>query len=72
VTRELTVAASAVCSLLEFTVSKGVSRLTLMQRSGIDPAVLRDRDNRIPFSKYVALMRAGQVSCKNPGEATSS
>jgi AraC-like DNA-binding protein len=69
VTRELTVAASTVCSLLEFAISKGASRETLVQRSGIDPAVLRDRDNRIPFSKYVALMRAGQLLCRNPALA---
>lgn len=68
-TRELTVAAGAVCSLLEFAISKGASRQTLIQRSGIDPAALLDRDNRIPFSNYVALMRAGQESCKDPALA---
>ena len=68
-TRELTVAASAVCSLLDFAVSKGASRQSLIQRSGIKAAALLDRDNRIPFTSYVALMRAGQELCKDPALA---
>lgn len=68
-TRELTVAANGVCSLLEFAVSRGASRKTLLERSRIDPAVLQGRDNRVPFSKYVAFMRAGQELCKDPALA---
>lgn len=68
-TRELTVAASGVRAFMEFAISKGASRLALVQRSGIKPAVLRDRDNRVPFSKYVALVRAGQELCKSPALA---
>jgi AraC-like DNA-binding protein len=54
---------------MDFAISKGASREPLLLRSGIDPAILRDRDNRIPFSKYVALMRAAQELCRNPALA---
>ena len=67
--RELTIVASGVRALLELAVSKGASREALAQRSRIDPADLQDRDNRIPFSKYVALMKAGQELCNDPALA---
>src|SRR5713101_5184075 len=67
--RELTVAAGIVRALLEFAASKGASRETLSQRSRIDPSDLRDRDQRIPFTRYVALMRAGQELCRDPALA---
>jgi AraC-like DNA-binding protein len=67
--RELTIVASGVRALLELAVLKGASREALLERSRIDPADLRDRDNRIPFSKYVALMRAGQELCNDPALA---
>lgn len=67
--REMTISASGVRALMELTVSKGASRTTLAERSGIDPAELTDRDNRVAFSKYVALMRAGQELCDDPALA---
>lgn len=68
-TRELTVAATGVCALIEYAMSKGASRVTLIQRAGIDPVALENPDNRIAFNKYVALMRAGQELCKDPALA---
>jgi AraC-like DNA-binding protein len=67
--RELTIAASVVRALTDLAASKGASRKTLAERSQIDPADLQDADNRIPFSKYVALMRAGQELCNDPALA---
>lgn len=67
--REPTVGAMVARALLELAVSKGADRKTLAQRSHIDVADLRDADNRIPFSKYVALMRAGQQLCNDPALA---
>ena len=67
--RELTIAAGAVRALMEFAVSRGASREALAERSRIDPSDLRDRDGRIPFSRYVALMRAGQELCRDPALA---
>src|SRR5258708_10137048 len=66
---ELTIAATAVRALMEFAVSRGASRSALSQRSQIDPADLADRDNRIPFAKYVTLMRAGVELCNDPALA---
>jgi AraC-like DNA-binding protein len=67
--RDLTVAAGAVRALMEFAVSRGASRETLVERSRIDPSDLQDRDQRIPFANYVALMRAGQELCRDPALA---
>ena len=54
------IAAGFARALLELAVSKGADRRTLAERSAIALAELDDQDNRIPFEKYVALMRAGQ------------
>ena len=67
--RELTVAAGAVRALMDLAISKGASRTTLAERSRIDCADLEDGDNRIPFSRYVALMRAGQELTNDPALA---
>jgi AraC-like DNA-binding protein len=66
---ELTVAAGLARGLMELAVSKGASQEKLAERSGIDPASLHDQDNRIPFAKYVALMRAGKELCNDPALA---
>lgn len=66
---DLTIAASGVRALLELAVSKGASRSALLGRARIDPADLEDRDNRIPFPKYIALMKAGQELCNDPALA---
>src|SRR5450759_5128734 len=66
---ELTVAAGFVRGLMEVAVSKGASRQELAERSRIDPAQLQDQDNRVPFAKYVALMRAGKELCNDPALA---
>jgi AraC-like DNA-binding protein len=66
---DLTIAASGVRALMELAVSKGADRCSLAERSRIDPADLKDRDNRIPFAKYVALMKAAQKMCNDPALA---
>ena len=66
---ELTMAASGVRALLNFAVSRGANRSVLAERSGVNPAELADSDNRILFSKYVALMKAGQELCNDPALA---
>jgi len=63
---ELTIVASGVRALLDLAVSRGANRKELLSRARIDPASLEDRDSRIAFSKYVALMRAGQMLCNDP------
>jgi AraC-type DNA-binding domain-containing proteins len=66
---ELTMAASGVRALLEMAVAMGADRRALLDRSGIEPADLENGDNRIPFPKYVALMKAGQDLCNDPALA---
>jgi AraC-like DNA-binding protein len=67
--RELTIAASSAAALMGLVVAKGASRKTLEERSGIDRDDLSDRANRIPFSRYVRLMRAGQQLLNDPALA---
>ena len=57
---EQTIAAGFARALLNLAVSKGAEPKLLLQRSGIDPADLADQDSRIPYGKYIALMRAGK------------
>jgi AraC-like DNA-binding protein len=66
---ELTIAAGPARSLIELAVSKGADRQALLKRSGIGVQDLRDPDNRIPFAKYVALMRAGKDLANDPALA---
>ena len=66
---ELTIAAGGVRALIDVAVSRGASRDVLAERSRIELTELEDPDNRILFSKYVALMRAGQELCNDPALA---
>ena len=67
--REPSVAAGYARGLMELAVSRGASRQILAERSGIDVADLHDQDSRIPFARYVALMRAGKELCGDPALA---
>src|ERR1700730_13400444 len=60
-----TVAAIAARALMDFAMSKGCSLTVLIARSGIKVNELRDGENRIPFARYVALMRAGKELCND-------
>jgi AraC-like DNA-binding protein len=66
---ESTVAASAASALLEFAATSGACRAALFERSGIVPPELEDADGRVPFEKYVALMRAAKELCGDPALA---
>lgn len=66
---DLTIAAGVARALMELAVAKGASRRALAERSRIGPAELQDQDNRVPFAKYAALMRAGQELCHDPALA---
>lgn len=66
---ELTVGAGLARGLLEMAVSKGADRGELAGRAGIDLADLEDQDNRVPFTNYVTLMRAGQELTGDPALA---
>lgn len=64
-----TVGAAYARGLLELAVAKGAGRQALLQASGLAPDELADRDARIPFPKYVDLMRAGQALSGDPALA---
>src|SRR5918997_713365 len=66
---EPTTAAGNARALMDLAAAKGAGREALAARSGIDPAALQNQDNRIPFAKYVALMRAGKELCQDPALA---
>ena len=66
---EPTVAAGIAAGLMDLAVAKGAARAELAARAGIDLAKLADQDNRIPFHRYIALMRAGQALCNDPALA---
>src|SRR5262249_11490281 len=66
---QLTVGAGVAGGLIALAVGKGASEAALLARSGIDPALLADQDNRIAMSSYLALMRAAQELANDPAIA---
>ncbi|MEQ1707564.1 MAG: AraC family transcriptional regulator [Terricaulis sp.] len=66
---ELTVSAGMARGLITFAATRGADQHALTERAGIDPAELKDQDNRIPFENYVRLMRAAQAMCNDPALA---
>ena len=66
---ELTVAAGLARGLADLAISKGAKETELLAAAGIARDALDDVDNRIAFSKYVALMRAGQKRANDPALA---
>jgi AraC-like DNA-binding protein len=64
-----TVAAGYARQLAEFAVAKGADRAQLLAQAGIAPEELRDLDNRLPFDRYVALIRAGKALSGDPALA---
>jgi len=66
---ELTVAAGLARGLMELAVSKGADPAELAARARLAPEDVEDVDRRVAFSKYVALMRAGQQLANDPALA---
>src|SRR5689334_15373707 len=64
-----TVAARRVRALLDFAATRGAREATLMRRASVDAAELEDPDNRLPLTKYIALMRAAEDACNDPAFA---
>ena len=58
---EATVSAGIVHGLINFATMAGADRNGLLDQSGITPVELSDRDNRVPMSKYQALMLAAKA-----------
>jgi AraC-like DNA-binding protein len=66
---EPTVAAGFVRALIDLAVAKGADRDALVRRAGLESEDFEDPDRRIPFDRYVALMRAGQELAGDPALA---
>ena len=64
-----TIAAGYPKAFLDFAVSKGADRRTLIERSDICPDDLKNQDNRIPLANYLELMKAGVELCNEPALA---
>lgn len=67
--RESSVSAGYARGLLELAVEKGADGAALLRRGKIDPATLDDPDNRVPFARYVVLMRAAKAMTNDPALA---
>jgi hypothetical protein len=67
--REPTFGAGYAKGLLELAASRGADRRALAARAGLDLATLENRDNRIPWSRYVALMREAKATTGEPALA---
>lgn len=63
---EATVSAGYVADLLALALSKGATRADLLARAQIDEADLADPDNRVPWERFKALMRAAKEVCNEP------
>jgi AraC-like DNA-binding protein len=61
-----TISAGYPKALLDFAVSRGACRQTLIERSGIEPSDFSDQDNRVSLGKYLNLLRAGIELCGEP------
>ncbi|WP_296450905.1 AraC family transcriptional regulator [Phenylobacterium sp.] len=66
---QLTIEAGIARGLLKFAVARGASPAALAGRAGLDPADLDDPDRRVPFERYVVLMRAAKALTGDPALA---
>lgn len=61
-----TVAAGLAQGLADYAVGRGADRAALLAAAGLTQAELTDLDGRVPFVRYMALMRAAIVACDDP------
>jgi len=66
---EPTIATGFAEAFLQFAVSRGANRQTLIEQSVLPPAHLSERDNRLPLTTYLALLKAGIKLCNEPALA---
>lgn len=64
-----TVSAGYPRALLDFAVSKGADRRTLVARSNIDADDLQNQDNRVPLATYLDLLKGAIELCGEPALA---
>jgi AraC-like DNA-binding protein len=66
---EPTVSAGFARGLIEFAAGRGCDRTRLMSIAGLRPDDLADQDNRVPFARYIALMRTAKALSGDPALA---
>ncbi len=66
---EPTIATGFAEAFLQFAVARGADRQTLIEQSRLHPEDLLERDNRLPLSTYLALMKAAIKLCDEPALA---
>jgi len=66
---DATVSAGYAKSLLDFAMLRGASAPRLLSRAEINSDSLADLDNRLPFARFIALMRAAKEETGNPALA---
>jgi AraC-like DNA-binding protein len=60
--REETVSSGFVLGLLGYAVARGANHAALLAQAGIEESALSDRDARLPYARYVALMHAAKYA----------
>jgi AraC-like DNA-binding protein len=61
-----TISAGYPKAFLDFAVSRGADRSTLIARSHVQADELLNQDNRIPLANYLAMLKAGIELCNEP------
>ena len=67
--RDESVSSGFVLGLLGYAVARGADRDALLAAAQIDPASLEDRDTRLPYARYIALMHAAKAATGDPALA---
>lgn len=58
---DLTVSAAFAQGLIRFAADRGADRASLLRMAGVQGSLVADQDARLPFSAYMALMRAAKA-----------
>ncbi len=66
---EPTTSAGYTKALLDFAVKQGADEARLLQNAALQAEALADQDTRVPFARYIALMRAAKEETGNPALA---
>ena len=66
---EPTIATGFAEAFLQFAVARGANRQTLIEQTRLRPEALAERDNRLPLTTYLALLKAGIKLCDEPALA---
>ena len=64
-----TVAAGFVNAVLDYAAARGADRAVLAASAQLSPREIESSDQRVPFDKYVLLVRAAKQACADPAFA---